>query len=69
MADISMCADRECPSRNECHRWTAWPDGMHQSYADFGRERWAVRCGYYMDLRPGDRTPRQADIDMTASQR
>lgn len=69
MADISMCADRDCPSRADCHRWCAWPDGMRQSYADFGRERWAARCGYYMIRRDGDRTARQAELDMTAGQR
>lgn len=69
MPDISMCGDHECPSRGQCHRWLAWPDGMRQAYTDFARERHAVRCGYYMDRRDGDRTPRQAEINMTASQR
>jgi len=35
MPDIAMCMNQECPSRNDCHRYTAQPNELRQSYADF----------------------------------
>lgn len=34
MADITMCADVECPSREKCFRFTAVKSD-HQTFADF----------------------------------
>jgi hypothetical protein len=67
MSDISMCADNECPSRGECHRWCAWPDGMRQSYADFERPRGADLCDCYIERYDWDRTAVQAEADVTAT--
>lgn len=64
MADISMCADNECPSRGECHRWCAWPNGMRQSYADFGRQKREEWCASFETRWPSDRTAEQAEADV-----
>lgn len=42
--DITMCANRECPSRMSCHRFTAEPS-RRQSFAVFGPN--ADECGHY----------------------
>ena len=34
MPDISMCANKECPLKEQCYRWTAKASDW-QSYADF----------------------------------
>jgi hypothetical protein len=34
MADITMCANQQCPSRETCYRFTA-PPGYWQSMRDF----------------------------------
>lgn len=35
MPDISMCQNKECPSKNDCLRFTAKPNEIWQSYAEF----------------------------------
>lgn len=45
MADISMCADAECPSRVHCYRFRAIPNEYRQSYMDFKHE--GERCEAY----------------------
>ncbi len=46
MADISMCLDDACPSRNICHRFTAKPwEG--QSYMDFKRHEMDLSCEHF----------------------
>ena len=35
MPDISMCANKKCKKRKQCHRYTATPDEYWQAYADF----------------------------------
>lgn len=35
MPDISMCQNRDCPNRRKCHRFTATPNGLRQSYMKF----------------------------------
>ena len=37
-ADISMCQDTQCPSREECYRFTAKPSA-NQSFQDFNEFR------------------------------
>lgn len=46
MPDIAMCADKDCPSRETCHRFTAKPDEMLQTYGDFRRGD-RERCDHY----------------------
>lgn len=64
MPDIAMCADKECPSRSQCHRWLAWPSAMRQSYGCFERSKNADRCANFWPARPGDRTPEEAERDL-----
>lgn len=35
MSDITMCLDKQCPSREDCHRFTAEPRETYQSYAHY----------------------------------
>jgi len=35
MADISMCANKECPSRDICYRYTATVNPYRQAYSDY----------------------------------
>lgn len=47
MADISMCLDHNCPSRNYCYRYTAIADKYRQSYADFKRPIYKDKCSHF----------------------
>ena len=38
MSDISMCKNKKCKFKEECHRFTAKPDEFWQSYSDFNCE-------------------------------
>lgn len=67
MADISMCADLDCPSRGQCHRWCAWPSGFRQAYGDFQRPWGRDLCDNFWPRREGDRTPDQADADLVCA--
>ena len=53
MSDISMCGDRECPSRGSCHRYCARPSQV-QSYASFLRESDANTCDDFLPWEVGD---------------
>lgn len=44
MADISMCQDTQCQSREECYRFTANPNEFRQAYADFSILRAGQSC-------------------------
>lgn len=35
MTDISKCANKTCPIKEKCYRWTAPGDKYAQSYAAF----------------------------------
>lgn len=48
MADITMCIDHHCPSRERCYRYTATA-GKMQSYAEFERKPKALNCNYFWD--------------------
>ena len=47
MADISICTDVHCPSKDYCHRFTAIPGEFMQSYGSFGRESDADNCDMF----------------------
>lgn len=51
MSDITKCADKGCPSRKHCLRWTV-PAGDHQSFADFDRQD-AEECEAYIPVLSG----------------
>ena len=38
MADISMCQNKECPSKETCYRFTAVVSQYGQSYAKFSQD-------------------------------
>lgn len=54
MADISMCRDKQCPSRLDCYRFTAKPSQFLQSYASFGRDDGADRCVSFVQATKSD---------------
>lgn len=45
MADISMCTDKDCPSRVHCYRYRARVNQYRQSY--MRPERAGEKCDYY----------------------
>ena len=71
MADISMCDDRECPSRLKCYRFIALPSEWTQSYEMFERPPLADKCDDFLaanccetskrEWGPGDYTGSEAD--------
>ena len=61
MPDISMCADRKCPSRGECHRYCAEPSQFLQSYGMFKRPEDQERCKYFWPRRTYDLTLSEVD--------
>jgi hypothetical protein len=46
MPDISMCANKNCPSRKTCYRYLAKPNEQRQSYAIFKQDK-DIACEYY----------------------
>lgn len=50
--DISKCANKECPLRDKCWRFTAPDSPYRQAYADFEfkvNEKGEVKCEYFWD--------------------
>lgn len=47
MPDISMCANRECPKRLECYRYTAEPNPYRQSYFVGNINKEDGTCDYF----------------------
>ena len=48
MPDISMCNNKQCPSKEYCYRFTAIPNEFRQSYIDFGPEEDGMdKCSYF----------------------
>lgn len=47
MADITMCTGKDCPMAKDCHRYTATPNNIRQSY--FGKPpiNSNKKCDYY----------------------
>lgn len=48
MPDISMCANKQCPSREQCYRFTAAPSTF-QSYMKFEVANGDNKCDYFWD--------------------
>jgi len=46
MADISMCLNEQCPSKDLCYRFTAWAS-PRQAYMDFKPEEGQDKCKDY----------------------
>jgi hypothetical protein len=49
MADIAMCRDVLCKSKETCYRFKAIPDNYRQSYLIPNREEDAVNCSMYWE--------------------
>lgn len=49
MPDISMCLNKNCPSRMSCFRYRAAPNPNWQSYASFTPDT-SGRCDAFMRL-------------------
>jgi hypothetical protein len=47
MADISMCLDILCPSKDYCYRFTAKTSTFCQTYGAFNREQDADNCDMF----------------------
>lgn len=47
MADISKCADHQCPSKEICYRFTAPASEYRQSWGLFNREQDAYNCDMF----------------------
>lgn len=39
MADITMCTAKNCQVKHKCKRFTAIPDPMYQSIANFNKDK------------------------------
>ncbi len=52
MPDISMCADRRCPSRTTCYRsdLVTTPKAFWQAWGSFDRDEGADSCPSYWPL-------------------
>jgi len=47
MADISMCENITCPSKEYCYRYTATPNEFRQSYGVFTLEEDEINCSHF----------------------
>ncbi|HVE56558.1 MAG TPA: hypothetical protein VNB22_06995 [Pyrinomonadaceae bacterium] len=54
MPDISMCANKRCPSKNSCFRFKAKPNGHRQCYSDFKPDE-SGKCSSYRKVTPEDK--------------
>ena len=50
MADIAMCKDTLCKSKETCYRFKATPDNYRQSYLIPNREEDAINCSMYWEI-------------------
>lgn len=48
MPDITMCANKKCPLKKTCYRYTATPSKFMQSYAGFEYDKDTKSCDYYV---------------------
>ena len=50
MPDISMCENKDCPSKKKCYRFMAKPSPVWQTYAEFKPEKDKYKCDYFMKI-------------------
>lgn len=46
MPDISKCRNLNCPSKEQCYRFTSEPN-LYQTYSDFKPEEGKDKCDYF----------------------
>ena len=63
MADIAMCDGKDCPLKKKCHRYTAVPNPIRQTMANFVYDKDKKACrdfwdnkGFYQDRKFGHET-------------
>lgn len=49
MPDIAKCENEECPSKEQCYRFTCKPSDFRQSYMGFEPEEGEDKCDGFMD--------------------
>ncbi len=49
MTDIAMCLGDRCNAKDECHRYTAKPDGLWQSWLSTVPSKDGKACDYFID--------------------
>lgn len=52
MADITKCHGEGCESREECRRFRANADTLHQSWAVFEQGLAGDKCEHFMEIEP-----------------
>lgn len=64
MADISMCANHDCPSAKQCYRHEAQPNPWRQSYGMF-TPNYTGKCEDFSPIRKVKRraTPKEPTHD------
>jgi len=50
MPDISMCENKDCPSKEKCYRFMAKPSPVWQTYAEFKVEKGKKKCDNFMKI-------------------
>lgn len=50
MPDISLCANKECPSYSKCYRAQAVPNEFRQAYGMFRPKEGKDSCRYFWPL-------------------
>lgn len=49
MVDITLCANKKCPIRENCYRFKATPNEYRQSYADYDFAK-DGKCEYFVKI-------------------
>lgn len=49
MADITMCYNHDCLSKEKCYRYTAIPNTFKQSYIEFKVPKDRKKCGNFIN--------------------
>ena len=65
--DISKCANKECPLRDKCWRFTAPDSPYRQAYADFEfkvNEKGEVKCDYFWKISPQLEVKESKEIEL-----
>ena len=50
MADISMCRNTKCKSKETCYRFKAKANEYRQTYAGFAPKEGEDKCNYYWKI-------------------
>jgi hypothetical protein len=55
MPDISMCGNMSCPSKEDCYRFKAVPNGNRQAYSEFKPKEGEDKCDAFWKIQKGHR--------------